>query len=28
MQNLQAEGIVLVAKGVTSLPELMRVMKQ
>lgn len=28
MQNLQAEGVVLVAKGVTSLPELMRVMKQ
>lgn len=28
MQNLQAEGIVLVAKGITSLPELMRVMKQ
>jgi type II secretory ATPase GspE/PulE/Tfp pilus assembly ATPase PilB-like protein len=28
MHNLQSEGIVLVAKGVTSLPELMRVMKQ
>ncbi|MBN2024683.1 MAG: Flp pilus assembly complex ATPase component TadA [Pirellulales bacterium] len=28
MQSLQAEGVVLVAKGVTSLPELMRVMKQ
>ncbi len=28
MQNLQQEGIVLVAKGVTSLPELMRVLKQ
>lgn len=28
MQNLQAEGIILVAKGITSLPELMRVMKQ
>ena len=28
MQSLQQEGIVLVAKGVTSLPELMRVMKQ
>ena len=28
MQNLQAEGIVLVAKGITSLQELMRVMKQ
>jgi len=28
MQNLQAEGVILVAKGVTSLPELMRVMKQ
>ena len=26
--SLQQEGIVLVAKGVTSLPELMRVMKQ
>ena len=28
MQSLQQEGVVLVAKGVTSLPELMRVMKQ
>ena len=28
MQNLQAEGIVLVAKGITALAELMRVMKQ
>ena len=28
MQNLQAEGIILVAKGITSLPELMRIMKQ
>ena len=28
MQSLQAEGVILVAKGVTSLPELMRVMKQ
>jgi len=28
MQNLQAEGVILVAKGITSLPELMRVMKQ
>ncbi|MBN2296281.1 MAG: Flp pilus assembly complex ATPase component TadA [Pirellulales bacterium] len=28
MQSLQAEGVVLVAKGITSLPELMRVMKQ
>ncbi|MBN1912426.1 MAG: Flp pilus assembly complex ATPase component TadA [Pirellulales bacterium] len=28
MQNLQAEGVLLVAKGITSLPELMRVMKQ
>ena len=28
MQSLQQEGIVLVAKGVTSLPELMRVLKQ
>ncbi len=28
MQSLQQEGIVLVAKGVTSLAELMRVMKQ
>ena len=27
-RNLQAEGIILVAKGVTSLPELMRVLKQ
>ena len=27
MQALQQEGIVLVAKGVTSLAELMRVMK-
>ena len=28
MQSMQAEGVVLVAKGITSLPELMRVMKQ
>jgi type II secretory ATPase GspE/PulE/Tfp pilus assembly ATPase PilB-like protein len=28
LQSLQQEGIVLVAKGVTSLPELMRVLKQ
>jgi len=28
MKNLQEEGVLLVAKGVTSLPELMRVMKQ
>jgi len=28
MRSLQEEGILLVAKGVTSLPELMRVMKQ
>ena len=28
MQSLQQEGIVLVAKGTTSLPELMRVLKQ
>ena len=28
MQSLQAEGVILVAKGITSLPELMRVMKQ
>ena len=28
MRSLQEEGIVLVAKGVTSLPELMRVLKQ
>ncbi len=28
MRTLQEEGILLVAKGVTSLPELMRVMKQ
>ncbi len=28
MRNLQEEGILLVAKGVTSLPELMRVLKQ
>jgi general secretion pathway protein E len=28
MRTLQEEGIVLVAKGVTSLPELMRVLKQ
>ena len=28
MQSLQQEGIVLVAKGITSLPELMRVLKQ
>ena len=28
MQNFQAEGLLLVAKGVTSLQELMRVMKQ
>jgi type II secretory ATPase GspE/PulE/Tfp pilus assembly ATPase PilB-like protein len=28
MKNLQEEGILLVAKGVTSLPELMRVLKQ
>ncbi|MEA1949963.1 MAG: ATPase, T2SS/T4P/T4SS family [Planctomycetota bacterium] len=28
MQNLQSEGVILVAKGITSLPELMRVMKQ
>ncbi len=27
-QNLQQEGIVLVAKGITSLPELTRVLKQ
>jgi type II secretory ATPase GspE/PulE/Tfp pilus assembly ATPase PilB-like protein len=27
-RGLQEEGIVLVAKGVTSLPELVRVMKQ
>ncbi len=28
MRNLQEEGVVLVAKGVTSLPELIRVLKQ
>jgi len=28
MRTMQEEGIILVAKGVTSLPELMRVMKQ
>ncbi|MFV2065392.1 MAG: GspE/PulE family protein [Pirellulales bacterium] len=28
MRSLQEEGIVLVAKGITSLPELMRVLKQ
>ncbi len=28
IHNLQSEGLVLVAKGITSLPELMRVMKQ
>jgi len=28
MRSLQEEGVLLVAKGVTSLPELMRVMKQ
>ncbi len=28
MQNFQAEGLLLVAKGITSLQELMRVMKQ
>jgi type II secretory ATPase GspE/PulE/Tfp pilus assembly ATPase PilB-like protein len=28
MRNLQEEGILLVAKGVTSVPELMRVLKQ
>jgi type II secretory ATPase GspE/PulE/Tfp pilus assembly ATPase PilB-like protein len=28
MKNLQEEGVLLVVKGVTSLPELMRVMKQ
>ncbi len=28
MQSMQAEGVILVAKGITSLPELMRVMKQ
>jgi type II secretory ATPase GspE/PulE/Tfp pilus assembly ATPase PilB-like protein len=28
MRTLQEEGILLVAKGVTSLPELMRVLKQ
>lgn len=28
MKSLQEEGVLLVAKGVTSLPELMRVMKQ
>jgi type II secretory ATPase GspE/PulE/Tfp pilus assembly ATPase PilB-like protein len=28
MRSLQEEGILLVAKGVTSLPELMRVLKQ
>jgi len=28
MRSLQEEGIVLVAKGVTSLAELMRVLKQ
>jgi type II secretory ATPase GspE/PulE/Tfp pilus assembly ATPase PilB-like protein len=28
MRTLQEEGIVLVAKGVTSLPELMRVLKE
>ena len=28
MKNLQEEGVLLVAKGVTSLPELMRVLKQ
>ena len=28
MKSLQEEGILLVARGVTSLPELMRVMKQ
>jgi type II secretory ATPase GspE/PulE/Tfp pilus assembly ATPase PilB-like protein len=27
-RSLQEEGILLVAKGVTSLPELMRVLKQ
>jgi type II secretory ATPase GspE/PulE/Tfp pilus assembly ATPase PilB-like protein len=28
MKSLQEEGILMVIKGVTSLPELMRVMKQ
>jgi type II secretory ATPase GspE/PulE/Tfp pilus assembly ATPase PilB-like protein len=28
MKSLQEEGILLVAKGVTSLPELLRVLKQ
>jgi type II secretory ATPase GspE/PulE/Tfp pilus assembly ATPase PilB-like protein len=28
MRTLQEEGILLAAKGVTSLPELMRVLKQ
>jgi type II secretory ATPase GspE/PulE/Tfp pilus assembly ATPase PilB-like protein len=28
MKGLQEEGVLLVAKGVTSLPELMRVLKQ
>jgi len=28
MRGLQEEGILLVAKGITSLPELMRVLKQ
>ena len=28
MSSLQEEGVLLVAKGVTSLPELMRVLKQ
>lgn len=28
MRSLQEEGILLVAKGVTSLPELMRVLKE
>ena len=28
MKNLQEEGLLLVVKGVTSLPELMRVLKQ
>ena len=28
MKSLQEEGVLLVAKGVTSLPELMRVLKQ
>ena len=27
MRSLQEEGVLLVAKGVTSLPELMRVLK-